>query len=244
MSNQDWLSRTHLLLGTDKINRLKNSHVLIVGVGGVGAYAAEQVCRAGVGAISLVDGDTVHPSNRNRQLLALLTTEGMNKTQVMGDRLLDINPELHLTTIQQYAKDESIQNILEKPYDFVIDAIDSLGPKVHLIHECVKRNMRLVSSMGAGGKIDPLQVKVSDISKSYNCRLAYYIRKRLHRMGIHSGFPVVYSPEPVNPEAIIATDDIPNKKSLVGTISYLPAIFGCYCASVAIRGIITENDPE
>jgi tRNA threonylcarbamoyladenosine dehydratase len=238
MFEQDWCARTQLLLGKEKLDLLKNSHVLVVGLGGVGAYAAEQVCRAGVGRITIVDCDEVQPSNRNRQLPALVSTEGMNKTQVVGNRLKDINPELDLTIINEYLKHQQISDLLVGKFDFVIDAIDTLSPKVHLICECVQKKIEIVSSMGAGGKMDPTQIKIADISESYNCRLAFYIRKRLRWRGVHSGFQVVYSPESVNPEAIVATDSDPNKRSVVGTLSYMPAIFGCYCASVAIRSII------
>jgi tRNA threonylcarbamoyladenosine dehydratase len=240
MFEQDWCARTNLLLGKEKLNFLKDSHVLVVGLGGVGAYAAEQICRAGIGRITIVDCDEVQPSNRNRQLPALVSTEGMNKTQVVGERLMDINPMLELTVINEYLRHQGIIKLLSNGFDFVVDAIDTLGPKVSLIYECVKREINLVSSMGAGGRFDPLQIRISDVSQSYNCRLAFYIRKRLRKRGITSGFQVVYSPEPVNPEALMPTEDDPNKKSIVGTISYMPAIFGCCCASVVIRGIIEQ----
>jgi tRNA threonylcarbamoyladenosine dehydratase len=241
MYEQDWLTRTRLLVGNNKLDLLKNSHVLIAGLGGVGAYAAEQICRAGVGKMTIIDCDEVQPSNRNRQLPALVSTEGMNKTKVVADRLLDINPALQLNVIDQYLRHQGIIEILEQGFDYVIDAIDTLGPKVYLIYECVQRKINLVSSMGAGGKFDPLQVRISDVSKSYNCRLAFYLRKKLRKMGVTSGFQVVYSAEDVNSDTIIPTPDDPNKKSIVGTISYMPAIFGCYCASVAIRGIMELN---
>jgi tRNA threonylcarbamoyladenosine dehydratase len=240
MFEQDWCARTSLLMGKDKLAFLKKSHVLVVGLGGVGAYAVEQICRAGVGKVTIVDCDEVQPSNRNRQLPALVSTEGMNKTQVVGERLLDINPLLELTIFNEYLRHQGIVKLLSHGYDFVVDAIDTLGPKVSLIYECVSRGISLVSSMGAGGRFDPMQIRISDIYVSHNCRLAFYIRKRLRKRGIMSGFQVVYSPEPVNPEAIMPTDEDPNKKSLVGTISYMPAIFGCYCASVVIRGILQQ----
>lgn len=240
MSDQEWLSRTSLLMGNEKLMRLSRSHVAVIGLGGVGAYAAEQICRAGVGKMTIVDGDVVQSSNRNRQLPALCSTEGSYKADIIASRIRDINPDIHLTVVRDYLKEEKITKLLDQGFDFVIDAIDTLGPKVHLVVETLKRNISLVSSMGAGGKMDPTMVRVEDVSKSHHCRLAYYIRKRLHRLGIHTGFQVVYSPEPVNPSAIRETFTDPNKRSVVGTISYLPAIFGCYCASVAIRELIRD----
>lgn len=244
MLEQDWQARTRLLLGTGKLDRLGNSHVLVVGLGGVGAYASELVCRAGVGKMTIVDGDIVQSSNRNRQLPALFSTEGMSKVNVVARRLLDINPQLELSTVDKFVRQSDIDVLARGNFDYVIDAIDTLSPKVALIYECLKNGIKLVSSMGAGGKMDPAKVKIADIFDSYNCRLAFYIRKRLRRMGINKGFPVVYSPETVQPEAIMATDNDSNKKSIVGTVSYMPAIFGCYCASVAIRGILESGLSE
>lgn len=228
-------------MGDEKVSRLRQSHVLVVGLGGVGAYAAEQICRAGVGAMTIVDGDVVQSSNRNRQLPALSSTEGLYKADIVGARLRDINPDLRLTVVKDYLKEEKITNLLDQGFDFVVDAIDTLGPKVHLIMECLGKNLKLVSSMGAGGKMDPEKVRIDDISKSYNCRLAFYIRKRLHRLGIRTGFQVVYSPEPVDASSVRETLTDPNKRSVVGTVSYMPAIFGCYCGSVVIRELMAEN---
>jgi len=241
MLEEEWLSRTSLLMGDEKLTRLRRSHVAVIGLGGVGAYAAEQICRAGVGTMTIVDGDVVQPSNRNRQLPALCSTEGMYKADIVGNRLRDINPGIRLNVVKDYLKDEKITNLLDQGFDYVVDAIDTLGPKVHLIVETLKRNIGLISSMGAGGKMDPSMVRVDDISQSRNCRLAFYIRKRLHRLGIYSGFQVVYSPEPVDPSAVRETANDPNKRSVVGTISYLPAIFGCYCAAAAVRGLIGDR---
>ena len=176
---------------------LNQKHVLIAGLGGVGAMAAEQICRAGVGNITIIDGDSVHTSNRNRQLPALRSTEGIAKTEVMSKRLMDINPDLKLTIINEYIKDERTSEILEQGFDYVVDAIDTLSPKVFLLYHCTRLQIPVVSSMGAGGKFDPMQVRVADISESYNCKLAYYMRKRLHKMGVWKGIKVVFSPEVV-----------------------------------------------
>jgi tRNA A37 threonylcarbamoyladenosine dehydratase len=214
---------------------LKSSNVLVVGLGGVGAYAAEMICRAGIGRMTIVDGDLIHPTNRNRQLPALKSTEGMPKAIVMGKRLKDINPDLDLTVIQEYIKDERMIEILDKEYDFVVDAIDTLSPKVFLIYHSLTRKFRLVSSMGAGGKFDPQEIRISDISETTDCPLARILRKRLHKLGVNEGFTAVYSPEVVEKKRVLSVKGDQNKASIVGTISYMPAAFGIACASVVIR---------
>ena len=233
----EWLSRTELCLGKERLEKLQASKVLVVGMGGVGAYAAEMICRAGVMNMTIVDGDTIHPSNRNRQLPALKSTEGMGKAEVMAVRLRDINPDLNLTVIPEYIKDDRMIGILEAGFDYVVDAIDTLSPKVFLIYHSLKLKYRVVSSMGAGGKFDPTAVRISDISETTDCTLARILRKRLHRLGIRDGFAAVYSPEAVDKYRVIETDGKLNKKSIVGTISYMPAAFGIACASVVIRNL-------
>lgn len=226
-----------MLLGSEKLEKLSRSNVLIVGLGGVGAYAAEMICRAGVGRMSIVDGDTINPTNRNRQLPALLSTDTLPKAEVMGSRLMDINPELDLTIIQEYIRDERMEAILDLGFDYVVDAIDTLSPKIFLIYHSVQRGLPIVSSMGAGGKIDISLIEVSDISESYNCKLARILRKKLHKLGVREGVKVVFSPEPVPGESIIRVEGERNKKSNVGTISYMPPMFGCAMASVVIRDL-------
>ncbi len=233
----DWLTRTELLLDEEKLKKLKNSSVLVVGLGGVGSWAAEMICRAGVGAMTIVDGDNIHSTNRNRQLPALKSTEGLAKAEVMGQRILDINPDIKLTVIQEYIKDDRMIEILSENYDYVVDAIDTLSPKIFLIFHSVQRNLPLVSSMGAGGKFDPARVNISDISETTDCSLARILRKRLHRLGIREGFTAVYSNEVIDKEKIIATNGEQNKASIVGTISYMPAAFGIACASVVLRDL-------
>lgn len=237
-----WLERTELLLGEDKLNKLRNSHVLVVGLGGVGAYAAEQICRAGVGEMTIIDGDLIHITNINRQLPALNSSIGQPKAEYMGKRLLDINPNLKLHIIQEYIRDERMKEIVSQPYDYVVDAIDTLSPKIFLIHDTLKFGNRIVSSMGAGGKVDPMLVKISDISESYNCPLARILRKRLSRLGIKEGFKVVFSPEEVDESSTRPCEGEPNKKTTVGTISYMPPIFGCFIASVVIRGLLEDKE--
>jgi tRNA threonylcarbamoyladenosine dehydratase len=233
----DWLTRTELILDEEKLKKLKDSNVLVIGLGGVGAYAAEMICRAGVGAMTIVDGDNIHPTNRNRQLPALKSTEGMAKAEVMGQRILDINPDIRLTVIQEYIKDERMIEVIDKGFDYVVDAIDTLSPKIFLIYHSLQRKLPVVSSMGAGGKFDPTKVFISDISETTNCSLARILRKRLHRLGIREGFTAVYSAEPVDKRKIVAINGEQNKASIVGTISYMPAAFGIACASVVIRDL-------
>lgn len=227
-------------MGEEGVQHLQKMHVLVVGVGGVGAYAAEQLCRAGVGEMTIVDADVVEDSNRNRQLIALINTIGVPKVEVMSERLRHINPEIKLHPIQEFIRDERTVELLQAaPYDYVVDAIDSLSPKVFLIYHALQQNLRLVSAMGAGGKWDPTQVQVADIKKTYQCRLAHAIRKRLHKMGVDSGFKAVFSPEPtVRESVVIDADPTVNKLSTTGTVSYLPAVFGCVAASVVIRDLL------
>lgn len=241
MNSRDWCERTKLLLGVDKAEKLRGSHVLVVGLGGVGAYAAEMIARAGVERMTIVDADSVSVSNINRQLVALHSTVGLPKAAILAARLTDINPEIQLTVIQEYIKDEATDILLDREpgYDFAVDAIDTLAPKVNLIKGCLDRNIPLVSSMGAGAKTDPTLVEIKDIGKSHHCPLAHMLRKRLHKVGIRSGFPVVFSPEPVREGSMILCEE-QNKKSNVGTISYMPAVFGCACASVAVRTLLGE----
>jgi len=234
----NWLQRTELLIGEEGIKTLKDAHVLVVGLGGVGAYAAEQICRAGVGTMTVVDGDVVEETNRNRQLPALKSNEGRPKAEILADRFRDINPDIILHVFNHYLEHDEITNLLEaNKYDFVVDAIDTLSPKTFLIAKTLEFGYPLVSSLGAGGKFDPSKVEVTDIAKTYNCKLAKKLRKRLTRMGISKGFKVVFSSELVDIEKVISVKG-KNKASTVGTISYMPPIFGCFCASVVIRGLL------
>lgn len=236
-----WQERTLLLLDKEKLARLKNAHVLVVGLGGVGAYAAEMLCRAGIGQLTIADGDSIQPSNRNRQLLALHSTQGMRKAELMKYRLIDINPELQIKVIDEFLRDERTNEVLDFSYDYVVDAIDTLSPKIFLVRQALLNNLSVVSSMGAGGKTDPCQVMVADFSETYQCNLARTMRKRLKTLGVRQGFKTVFSPELVDEEAVMPLENEPNKKSTVGTISYMPAIFGCVAASVVIRDLLGIN---
>ena len=247
----NWLERTELLLGAEKLEKLRAAHVLVVGLGGVGAYAAEMIVRAGVGRMTVADADTVNPTNINRQLVALHSTVGRPKAEVLAERLRDINPTLELHVVDKYIKDEETDLLLDSArFDYAVDAIDTLSPKLALILGALKRGiplvaaslergLPLVSSMGAGAKTDPTRLEIEDISRTHHCPLAHMLRKRLHKAGVRSGFKAVFSAEPVREGATILCEE-QNKKSNTGTISYLPALFGIGCASVVVRGVIGE----
>lgn len=233
-----WNSRTELLFGKERMERLVEAHVLVVGLGGVGAYAAEQICRAGVGRMTIVDADTVNASNLNRQLPALHSSLGQPKAEVMARRLLDINPELRLRAIKEFLRDERTEELLlSERFDYVVDAIDSLTPKVFLMYEAYTHRIPIVSSMGAGAKVDPSLVRIADLSKTINCTLAKAVRKRLRPLGVSKGIPVVFSTEFADPEAVIEVENETCKRTTAGTVSYMPAIFGCYLASHVLRNL-------
>ncbi len=233
---ENWQQRTQLLLGDEKMERLRSAHVLVVGLGGVGAYAAEMLCRAGVGRMTIVDADMVQLTNINRQLPALHSTQGMKKVEVLEARYKDINPALNLKVLPVFLKDENIPELLDAAsYDFVVDAIDTLAPKCHLIAEALKRRIKIISSMGAGAKSDITQVRFADIGDTYHCGLSKAVRKRLQKMGIKRKLPVVFSTEQADSNAVLLTEDEMNKKSTCGTLSYMPAVFGCYLAEYVIK---------
>lgn len=240
MINDNWTERTALLFGDEKLQMLRDARVLVVGLGGVGAYAAEMIARAGVGSMTIADADTVSASNINRQLIALHSTVGRSKAELMAERLLDINPDMELRAVDRFIKDDETYTLLDSArFDYVVDAIDTLSPKLALIKGALDRNIPLVSSMGAGAKTDPTRMEIADISKTHHCPLAHMLRKRLHKLGIRSGFRAVFSPEPVREGAVVLCEE-QNKKSNMGTVSYIPALFGIGCASVVIRDLVKE----
>lgn len=241
MITDNWKERTELLLGGENMNRLHSANVLVVGLGGVGAVAAEMIARSGVGSMTIVDADVVSTTNINRQLVALHSTIGVAKASVLERRLKDINPNVSLTVLELYVKDEMTDELLDsQKFDFVVDCIDTLSPKVNLIVGALKRGYPLVSSMGAGAKLDPTLIEIKDIGKTHHCPLAHMLRKRLHKQGVRKGFKAVFSAEPVREGSMIMCDE-QNKKSNVGTISYMPMAFGCSVASVVVRGLIDSE---
>ncbi len=238
---ENWMQRTELMVGEAGIEKLKNASVLIVGLGGVGGMAAEMICRSGVGKMTIIDRDVVGLTNINRQIVALQSTLNLPKAEVLAQRLHQINPELRLKIINDWLNDENtVQILTSEHFDFVVDAIDTIFPKVLLIKTCIENKIKIVSSMGSGGKMDPSKVEMADISKTNYCALARTIRKRLVRIGIFKGLPVVFSTERVERKVIISTEGEKYKKSTTGTISYLPAVFGCFLASYVIRELIKK----
>lgn len=234
-------ARTVLLLGEDGFNKLTKAHVLIVGIGGVGGYAAEQVVRAGIGEITIIDADVINESNINRQILALNSNINTPKTEVAKARMLDINPKLKIHLKKYFLSEGEIEQFLQQnKYDYIVDAIDTLRPKVDLLASCIDLKIPVVSSMGAGGKTDPGKVQIAEIENTFNCKLARMVRKRLHKKGYNKGFKAVFSTEFADKNAMIY-EKSQNKLTNTGTISYMPAIFGIYCSSVVIRDLIQKT---
>lgn len=236
--NTSWLSRTELLIGEEKLRHLTTQHVMVVGLGGVGSFAAEFIARSGIGKMTIIDGDVVDPTNRNRQLPALATNHGVSKALIMEERLRAINPEIELNVVKSFVNPEMVEEQLSLQPDYVIDAIDSITPKITFLRLAFEKKVKVVSSMGAGAKLDPTRLQVVDISKTYNCPFAQQIRKNLKNHGIRTGIKVVFSPEDPIKESLMLTDGKNFKKSAYGTISYLPAVFGATAASVVIRDLI------
>lgn len=233
------MQRTHLLMGEEKMERLKKAHVLIVGVGGVGAYAAEMICRAGIGKLTLIDADDIEASNINRQLPAMHSSIGQSKVAILAQRFKDINPELELQTLQTFMTPDNVMDLLAaNNFSFIVDAIDTIQPKCALIKEALHRNIPIVCSMGAGAKKDITQIQFADIWKTYHCGLSKAVRNQMKRMGLRGKkLPVVFSSEAADPKSILLVENERNKKSTTGTISYMPAVFGCYLAEHVIRNI-------
>jgi tRNA A37 threonylcarbamoyladenosine dehydratase len=206
-------------------------------LGGVGSFAAEFLTRAGVGNMTIVDGDTVDLSNTNRQLPAMHSTVGKPKTTIMADRMRDINPELNLRVIEEFLTPAAVKDLITNEFDYVFDCIDSIQPKQYLIVTCKQKDVRVVSSMGAGGRFDPSLVQVADISETFNCPFAQQVRKGLKRKGVRRGVTVVFSSELVDRATMMLSDGSRFKKSFYGTSSYIPALFGLHMASVVVRDI-------
>ncbi len=240
MTDLAWLSRSALLVGDEGISVLQARHVLVVGLGGVGSFAAEFICRAGVGAMTIVDGDAVDPTNRNRQLPALATNHGQSKARIMAERLLAINPALKLRVVEEFLTPQKCREILAERYDYIMDCIDSITPKLTLLATALHTGVPIVSSMGAGGKLDPTQLRVAWLPETYQCVFAQYVRKRLKRLADAATVKAVFSIEEVRKDSLVMTDGSNFKRSAYGTISYLPAAFGGVCASVVIRDLLGD----
>lgn len=213
--------------------RIRSAHVLVVGTGGVGAYAAEMLCRAGVGHLTLVDADTVSPSNINRQLPALHSTLGRSKVSVLAERFRDINPEVQLTLREEYLTPESVDVLLDAaPYAYVIDAIDTIQPKVALLAACIRRRQPVIASMGAGAKTDITAIQYADLWQTYHCGLSKSVRNGLARAGLRGRkLPVVFCTQQADRNALLTVEGERNKKTTAGTVSFMPATFGNYLAA-------------
>ncbi|MFO7879096.1 MAG: tRNA threonylcarbamoyladenosine dehydratase [Bacteroidota bacterium] len=236
--NTDWQERSRMLLGETGLENLSSASVLVAGLGGVGSWAAEHLARSGVGHIGLIDDDRVSVTNINRQLPALHSTIGRQKTSVMRERLQDINPQIKITVHPCFITGDSLQREISiDKHDYVLDCIDTLTPKIELISHCLQKKVPHMSSLGSAGKTDPRAIQISDISKSYNCNLGRILRKRLHRQGIYKGFPVVFSTEKTDKSKIVLEQGR-HKVSNAGTISPIPSIFGSFMAAEAIRWLV------
>ena len=243
MTNKKWLERTELLVKEEGIQKLKNANLLIIGLGGVGSFAAEFLARAGVGKITIIDGDTVDVTIINRQLPALHSTIGKKKTDLVAERLIDINPELQLTVISTFLNPENMEETLAaQPFDYILDCIDSVSPKLSLIKAAKQRKIKIISCMGAGGKKDPSKVMVRDLNKTNNCYLAKQIRKRLKKeSNIVKGVKCVFSSELQDEQSLKMTDGTNFKRSFYGTNSYIPALFGLYAAAEVINYLVKKE---
>lgn len=233
---KNWLQRGELILGEEKQQRLANAHILIVGLGGVGSWVAEMLCRAGVGQFTIIDADIVDVTNINRQMPALQSTVGKAKCDVVAERMRAINPKVQLTVVNEFIDEENIRQLLDKTeYDFVVDAIDTLPSKAALIVGCWQRDIKIVSSMGAGAKSNLSQIRISDLWKTEHCTLAKNLRRLLREYRGKQHLPVVFSMEEPNKNAII-----PNPvggKPIIGSIGYFTATFGCYLTEYTIENI-------
>lgn len=237
-----WLERTELLIQKEGIETLQNAHILIVGLGGVGSYAAEFIARAGVRKLTLVDGDVFDETNINRQLTALQSTVGKSKVKVLAERLKDINSEIELHLIEEFLTPEKAFEIVTNEFDFVMDCIDSITPKLNLMIAAKRKKVKIISSMGAGGKMDVSKVRVAEINQTNNCTMARVIRKRLKKVQIHKGIKVVFSEEMQDFESMKLVTNSKYKRSFYGTISFMPAAFGLHAAAYVINYLLKKAE--
>lgn len=238
----DRFTRTKMLLGSVAMKKLENANILLVGIGGVGSYAAETLVRTGVGNITLMDHDFITHSNINRQLHALENTVGQPKVMAMRNRLLSINPRANILADQRFYTAEIGEKIISENYHFVIDAVDDVAAKIDIIYRCKANTIPIISSMGAGNKINPMSLTIADISKTNTCRLARVIRKELRKRNICRDVPVVFSPEA--PAGYIEEgleQSFSNKGCLVGSVVFVPAVAGIYLAHYVITKLLTQE---
>lgn len=239
----NWLERTELLLGGEKLEILAKKHVLIVGLGGIGSYAGEFIARAGIGEITLIDGDVFDPTNKNRQLTALESTIGRNKAVVLAERIGDISSEIKVNVIEEFVEPERVWEILKevKP-DYVMDCIDSVSPKIEWLIACKRLKIKVITHLGAGGKTDPSKVALAQFRNTHNCKLGTQVKKRLKRRHVDlKGIKAIYSSELQQKQSLKMTDGTKYKKSFYGTVSYMPALFGLLGAAEVIRYLSSDK---
>ncbi|MEX2806715.1 ThiF family adenylyltransferase [Clostridioides difficile] len=232
----NFTTRTSFLVGDDGIEKLNNSNIIVFGVGGVGSFTVEALARAGVGNITIVDFDDVDITNINRQIPALHSTVGRYKVDVMEERILDINPNINIKKIRSLYNKDTSDEILTERYDYVVDAIDMVSSKIHLIETCEKKGLKIISSMGMGNKLDPTKIVVTDIHKTSTCPLAKVIRKELRDRGIKK-LKVVYSTE----QPIELKKKVMNgRKVTPGSVSFVPSVGGLIIASVIVNELLGQ----
>lgn len=240
---QNWLERAELLIKKEGIEKLNQSHILVVGLGGVGSFAVEFLTRSGIGKMTIADGDVIDRTNINRQLPALHSTIGLYKTDILEKRIKDINPNIQLEKITEFLTPEKMEQLINnQKFDYIVDCIDSVTPKISLIIKAKRKKVKIISVMGAGGKTDPSKVSIKDISKTNNCFLAKQIRKRIKKEGINKGIKCVFSSEIQKECSLKMTDGQNYKRSFYGTISFMPALFGLYAAAEVINYLTQKTN--
>lgn len=236
--------RTQILIGPEGLSRLRKAHILVAGLGGVGGIAAEALVRAGVGQITLLDHDTVSLSNLNRQIIALHSTLQRQKAELVAERLHDINPEVVTTVLTDFLRPENAGTLVaDTPYDYILDCIDSIACKAALVAAAQNARCPIVSSMGAGGRLDPTRVKIAKLNQTHSCALAREMRKSLKRLAANLNYPVVFSDEPAVVKGLPhepVSGPAGRPRAVNGTISYMPAIFGLTLAGHTIRELLSE----
>ncbi|MDZ5470861.1 tRNA threonylcarbamoyladenosine dehydratase (plasmid) [Bacillus sp. 31A1R] len=240
-------SRNELAIGEEGLNKLKGSTVAVLGIGGVGSFSAEALARSGVGRLILIDKDDVDITNVNRQIIALLSTVGRPKADLMKERIMDINPECEVIALKMFYTEETYEQIFEYGLDFVVDASDTISYKIHLIKECLKRNIPMISSMGAANKMDPTRFQIADISKTHTDPIAKVIRTRLRKEGIRKGVPVVFSDEsPIvireDVRKVVGKDEAVIRKAKMPPSSnaFVPSVAGLIMASHVVKEILSD----
>ncbi|WP_281888959.1 tRNA threonylcarbamoyladenosine dehydratase [Paenibacillus sp. YYML68] len=243
-------SRTELAIGPEGLDVMKNSTVAVLGIGGVGSIAAEALARTGVGRLILIDKDVVDITNVNRQIHALVTTVGQPKAELMRDRILQINPECDCIALKMFYTEETYEQLFAYPLDYVLDASDTISYKIHLIKECRRRRISLISSMGAANKMDPTKFQVADISKTSVDPLARVIRHKLRKEGITRGVKVVFSTEtPMKPREDVTQRIVPENAPEIrkaqqppASNAFVPPVAGLIMVSVAVRDMLAKAD--